>query len=154
MPPRWTDAFGDPARLASPSERVRLGLEQARANEEEVDAILTPPQSVRLRQIALQSEGPAAFREPEVVEALGLAPGQRERIRAIEDEALFGQFREVQAGKPHDDAGKPAIGRILAVLTAEQVKRWNELAGDPIRGPLSAFPIPFRPHREPRRAPR
>ncbi len=151
---RWTDAFGDPARLPPRSERIRIGLEQARANEAEVDAILTPPQRVRLRQIALQSEGPAAFREPEVVEALGLTPGQRERIRAIEDEALFGQIREMQSGKPLEDAGKPAMERILAVLTAEQVRRWNELAGDPIRGPLSAFPIPFRPHREPRRAPR
>src|SRR5262249_47051914 len=80
---RWRDAFGAPARLPPPAERVRIGLEQARANETEVDAILTPPQRLRLRQIALQSEGPAAFREPEVVEALGLTPAQRERIRAI-----------------------------------------------------------------------
>ena len=151
---RWMEAFGDPGRLAPPAERVRLALEQARANEAEVDAILTPPQRVRLRQIALQSEGPAAFREPEVVEALGLTPGQRERIRAIEEETLFGQMREMQSGKPLEDAGKPAMGRILAVLTAEQARRWNELAGDPIRGPLIAFPIPFRPQRDPRRASR
>jgi eukaryotic-like serine/threonine-protein kinase len=148
---RWTDAFGDPARLPPPADRVRIGLELARANEAEVDAILTPPQRVRLRQIALQSEGPAAFREPEVVEALGLTAAQRDRIRAIEDAALFGQLREMQSGKPLDDAGKPAMGRILAVLTAEQARRWNELAGEPIRGPLSTFPIPFRPRREPRR---
>jgi serine/threonine protein kinase len=151
---RWKDAFGDPARLPPPSERVRIALEQARANEAEVDAILTPPQRVRLRQIALQSEGPAAFREPEVVEALGLTPAQRERIRAIEDEALFGRIREMQSGKPPEDAGKPAMGRILALLTAEQARRWNDLAGDPIRGPLSTFPIPIRPQREPKRAPR
>ena len=97
---RWMDAFGDPARLPPPAERVRIALEQARANEAEVDAILTPSQRVRLRQIALQSEGPAAFREPEVVEALGLTPGQRERIRAIEEEILFGQMREMQSGRP------------------------------------------------------
>jgi serine/threonine protein kinase len=151
---RWTAAFGDPTRLPAPSERVRIGLEQARANEAEVDAILTPPQRVRLRQIALQSEGPAAFREPEVVEALGLTLGQRERIHAIEDEALFGQIREMQSGKPPEGAGKPAMGRILVVLTAEQARRWNELAGDPIRGPLSAFPIPFRPQRKPKPSPR
>ena len=113
---------------------------------------MAPP--VRLRQIALQSEGPAAFREPEVVEALGLTLAQRERIRAIEGEALFGPIRETQSGKPLGDAGKPAMGRIHAVLTAEQARRWNELAGDPIRGPLSAFPIPFRPQRMPGRSPR
>ena len=130
---RWTDAFGDPARLPSPSERIRIGLEQARANEAEVDAILTPPQRVRLRQIALQSEGLAAFREPEVVEALGLTPGQREQIRAIEDQTLFGQIREMQSGKSLEDAGKPAMGAILVVLTTEQARHWNELTGDPIR---------------------
>ncbi len=151
---RWTDAFGDPARLPSPSERIRIGLEQARANEAEVDAILTPPQRVRLRQIALQSEGLAAFREPEVVEALGLTPGQREQIRAIEDQTLFGQIREMQSGKSLEDAGKPAMGRILVVLTTEQARHWNELTGDPIRGPLSAFPMPFRPQHKPKRAPR
>jgi len=148
---RWTEAFGDPARLPRPAERVRIALEQARANEAEVDLILTPPQRIRLRQIALQSEGPAAFREPEVVEALGLTTGQRERIRAIEEEALFDQIREMQSGKPPEEAGNPAMGQILAILTAEQARRWNELAGDPIRGPLSAFPMPFRPQREPRR---
>jgi serine/threonine protein kinase len=151
---RFTDAFGDPARLPPPAERARIALEQARANEAEVDAILTPPQRVRLRQIALQSEGPAAFREPEVVEALGLTPGQREQIRAIEEATFFGRIREMKSGKPLEDADKPAMARILAVLTAEQARRWNELTGDPIRGPLSAFPIPFRPQREPRPAPR
>ncbi len=60
----------------------------------------------------------------------------------------------MKSGKPLEDASKPAMERILAVLTAEQARRWNELAGDPIRGPLSAFPIPFRPQREPRQAPR
>ena len=96
---RWMESFGDPAHRRPPVERVRIALEQARANEAEVDAILTPSQRVRLRQIALQSEGPAAFREPEVVEALGLTPGQRERIRAIEEEALFGQIRELPIGE-------------------------------------------------------
>jgi hypothetical protein len=150
---RWMEAFGDPARLPAPAQRVRIALEQARANEAEVDAILTPVQHVRLRQIALQSEGPAAFREPEVVETLGLTPGQRDRIRAIEEEALFGQIRELRSGKPVEDTGKAGLGRILAVLTAEQARRWNALVGEPIRGPLSTFSSPFRPQREPRRAP-
>ena len=88
------------------------------------------------------------------MEALGLTPGQRERIRAIEEEALFGQMREMQSGKAPEDAGKPAMERILAVLTAEQARRWKEMAGEPIRGPLNAFPTPFRPQRDPRRTSR
>jgi eukaryotic-like serine/threonine-protein kinase len=151
---RWTLAFGDRAHPRPAVERVRLALEQARANEAEVDAILTPSQRVRLRQIALQSEGPAAFREPEVVEALALTPGQRERIRAIEEELLFGQMREMQSGKAPDNAVKPAVERILAVLAADQAERWKEMAGEPILGPLSPFPAPFRPQHDPKRTTR
>ena len=151
---RWVEAFGDPAPLRPPVERVRLALEQARANEAEVDAILTTSQRVRLRQIALQSEGSAAFREPEVVEALGLRPGQRERIREIEEESLFGQIHENRSGLAPEAAGKSAMERILAVLDAEQERRWEAMAGESIQGPLSAFPAPFRTQRDPRRTPR
>ena len=139
---RWVEVFGDPAHLRPPAERVRLALDQARANEAEVDAILTHFQRIRLRQLALQSEGPAAFREPEVVETLGLTSGQRERIRAIEEELLVGQMREMHFGKAPEATGKPGMERILAVLTADQGRRWNELTGKPILGPLSAFPAP------------
>jgi eukaryotic-like serine/threonine-protein kinase len=151
---RWMAAFGDPAHLPPPSERVRLALEQARDNEAEVDAILTPSQRVRLRQIALQSEGAAAFREPEVVEALGLRPGQRERIRAIEEAIFFDQMHEMQSGKALEHAGKPAMERIQAVLTTQQARLWKDMAGDPIHGPLNTFPTPFQPLRDPKRMPR
>src|SRR5262249_53955372 len=94
----WMETFGHPGRLPTPSQRVRLALDQARPNEAEVDATLPPPQRFRLRQLALQAEGPAAFRDPDVVEALKLSPEQRERIRTLEEEVLFGQLREMQSG--------------------------------------------------------
>ena len=147
---RWVDAFGDPAHQPAPAERVRIALEQVRANETEMDAILTPLQRARLSQIALQSEGPTAFREPEVVEALGLTPAQRERIRVIEEEARFRQFRDIRTGKASDAAAMATINRIMAVLNPQQARRWGELAGEPIRGPLSVFPMPFRPARDPK----
>jgi eukaryotic-like serine/threonine-protein kinase len=155
---RYLEAFGDPARLPPPSDRLRLALEQARSNEAEVAAILTPPQRLRLRQLALQAEGPGAFREPEVIEALGLIPRQREQVRAIEEEALFSQLRELESAGTSDSAGRPggpqAMERILAVLTAEQSRRWQEMVGEPIRGPLNAFPARYGSSRESRRAPR
>jgi hypothetical protein len=145
---RWVEAFGDPSRLPTPAERVRIALEQARANEAEIEAILTPAQRARLRQIALQSEGPTAFREPEVVEALGLTLAQRERIRAIEEESVFRQIRDARSGKATEDTGKSAMDRIRGALSPEQARRWHDLAGVPIRGPLSVFPMPFRASRE------
>ena len=93
---RWMDAFGDPANAPAPAERERIVLEQVRANEAEMGAILTPAQRLRLRQIALQSEGPGAFRQPEVVEALELTREQREQIHAIEEQTLFRQMRRIE----------------------------------------------------------
>ena len=157
---RWMETFGDPDRLPHAADRVRLGLEQARANQAEIETILTSTQQHRLRQIALQSEGAGAFREPEVVDALRLTSEQRERIRAIEEEALIGQLREMRSGiapvegaKARGPKGPSAWERILAVLTADQSRRWRELVGEPIRGPLRAFPTSFGPPRAPSRSP-
>ena len=82
-----------------------------------------------------------------MVEALGLTPAQRERIRVIEEEARFRQFRDIRTGKASDAAAMATINRIMAVLNPQQARRWGELAGEPIRGPLSVFPMPFRPAR-------
>ena len=151
---RWIEAFGDPARRRPPFERARLALEQARANEAEVDAILTSAQRARLRQIALQSEGPAAFREPEVVEALGLTPGQRERIRAIEEEFLVRQMREAQSGqscrRPRY-AGDGTHRRRAHHRPGATLERHGRGAD---RWPAEPFPVPFRPQRDSKRTPR
>jgi hypothetical protein len=151
---RWMETLGNPRRLLPPAQRVRIALEQARANETEIEAILSPAQRVRLRQLALQSEAAGAFREPEVVEALGLTLDQREATRAIEDELFVRQMREMPSGKGADDTGSLAVERILAVLTPEQARRWREMAGAPVRGRLSAFPVPFTPQRDAGRTPR
>ena len=62
--------------------------------------------------------------------------------------------RGPQSGKATEEADKPAIERILAVLDSSQVGRWKEMAGEPIRGRLAVFPMPLRPQRDSRRAPR
>jgi hypothetical protein len=46
------------------------------------------------------------------VEALALTPGQRERIRTIEEELLFGQMRETHSGKVAEGSGRPSLERI------------------------------------------
>ena len=157
---RWLESFGDPSRLPHAAERVRLALEQARANEAEVDAILTPPQRLRLRQIALQSEGSGAFREPEVVDILRLTPAQRERIRAIEEEALFSQMREMRsratpldAGKPRGPKGLSAMDGILGVLTSEQLAALERVGRRADPGYAAPFPVPFGSSRDPNRPP-
>ena len=71
---RWMGLF----RLSPPASRWRSGAGRPsswRGQQREIEAILTPGAAVSPRQIALQSEGPGAFREPEVVAALGSPPG-------------------------------------------------------------------------------
>ena len=64
-------------------------------------------------------------------------------------------------GATSGDSGKPRgsmrlggpMDSILGVLTQEQLGRWRELAGEPIRGTLRAFPLPFGSSRDPVRPP-
>ena len=126
-------------------QRVRIALEQARANEAEIDAILTPSQRIRLRQIALQAEGAQPSGSRKSSRHSGLHPGQRERIRAIEEENLFNQMREMNSGKAAEATGKTAMERIEGVLDCRAgATHGSEMAGEPIRGTLNAFPTPFR----------
>ena len=146
---RWMELFGYPRRLA-PSERGRQALALARANEREIEAILTPPQQSRLRQIALQAQGPGAFREPEVVAALGLTHAQRERLRAIEESAFFERIRPASSTVRPGAADPPARANahrpndeVAAVLTEEQARRWREMIGEPLHGTVDTFPPMF-----------
>src|SRR5262249_14759354 len=141
----WLDSLTDVGRL-SPAQRRRRAVARARAYEAEVKVLLTSAQQVRLRQIGLQAEGPGAFAEPEVVSELKITADQRDRIRTIEEDALFGWMRRLQPGSPPGDSAKapaarrPANERILAVLTEEQVRRWRALTGPAISAAIMPFP--------------
>jgi serine/threonine protein kinase len=142
---QWLDSFRDVGR-APPALRRRRATEQARANEANVNAILTPEQQRRLRQIGLQAEGPGAFREPEVAAELALTARQRERIRTIEEGALFGWMRKMSPGNPASDpAARPASEQILEVLTKEQARRWREMTGELVKGLVNPFAPPGPP---------
>jgi hypothetical protein len=141
------ERFGRFHRL-SPEERRDRFLELARSNEAAVAKILSPEQLGRLRQIALQFQGPMAFREPEVAAALKLTAKQREQMGAIEADLFFDKedchAGSSPAGPParrHEAVPKAAVERMLAVLTEEQAKRWKEMTGEPFVGPT----LPFRP---------
>jgi serine/threonine protein kinase len=160
----------------SPTEFQKHFLDSARANDAEVRQILTDTQRKRFGQIALQAQGLAAFREPEIASALKLTTEQRERIRAIEADTFRGGppegwppdgpprggHREGSPGgkrpegpppekrnawfeemrKAQEQRRKEACNRGLALLTAEQLKTWNELIGEPFTGSLHCGP-PF-----------
>jgi serine/threonine protein kinase len=129
----WMESLGDVGRL-SPAERGRRAIERARSYRAEVNVLLTPAQQVRLRQIGLQAEGAGAFGEPEVASELKLTAEQREQIRVIEEEAIF--------GKGPGNRERSANERIVAVLSEEQVQRWKAMTGEPMKAAIRPFSPP------------
>ena len=113
-------------------------LEQARGNEAEVDAILTPLSASGSARSPFSQRGRPPSVSPRSSKRSGSLPASASGP-AIEEELLFVRCGDA-LGRPIEDAGKPAMERILAVLTADQRRRWNELTGEPIVGPLSPFP--------------
>jgi len=156
----WRKAVGEFHGSGPDWERRRLQL--AQEQERQVKQILNPDQLRRFKQIALQSLGPAAFGEPEVITALKLTTGQRERIRAIEANMVFiwavylhsgpmpseppqkvqlesAPLRSEPPRKPYDELRTSALAQIQQeVLTREQVQRWKELTGEPVDGKIFA----------------
>jgi hypothetical protein len=94
---------------------------------------LAPGQVQRLRQIELQSRGPAAFADPAVQAALGLSPEQSQRVATV----LTGLTQVMQdeaatTGSPELDAPSArALDQILATLNAVQRHAWQEMTGAP-----------------------
>lgn len=171
-------------------ERKQRFLNLARSNEAEVASILSVEQYKRLRQIALQCVGLAAFREQEVINKLELSTEQRDKIRAIESEMIVIRFegpRHAQPGGPkefggggggsfgggpkdvvgpkdgggpkefaggpkeggggfggprrqHEQVLKVAMEKAEAILRPDQLKKWKDLVGEPLKGPLPYMP--------------
>jgi eukaryotic-like serine/threonine-protein kinase len=142
----------------STEERNQRFLELARTNDADVSAILTPKQKSRFGQIALQWQGVAAFRDSHVARELKLNADQRERIRSIEMGFYFGkpdgfrfgptkkdqdrteQERKDRERREYERKFKSAMQKVEAMLKPEQLTKWKELIGEPLKGG-----IPYRP---------
>jgi eukaryotic-like serine/threonine-protein kinase len=104
---RRVESFRGFRQLTAEERRQRF-LEAARTNREAVAAVLTQQQLDRLRQIALQAQGPFAFGDADVVAALKLTGPQKEKIRAIEAELWFaGPDRGFGGHGPGGPDGRP-----------------------------------------------
>jgi hypothetical protein len=140
---------GDPDEPGGHPRRESL-VDEVKAHEVAIAEIVSRNQLRRLRQIALQARGAAAFREPEVIATLGLTAEQQKRIRAIERQSFFGERDRPRASEarnePERKRREQAMRKAEAVLTAEQANRWRAMVGQPFKGPMpDAFRGPPRP---------
>lgn len=133
---QWSDSLKE-LGVSSPAERDRQSMEMARANDAELQKILTHSQLYRLRQLGVQFEGASAFRDYSVAQAMGLSPEQREKIRLIEDESTLARMRRPPGPPPtppENQDSKTANDRILDVLNEKQKQTWSQLIGTPLEG--------------------
>ncbi|MCC6421333.1 MAG: serine/threonine protein kinase [Gemmataceae bacterium] len=147
---RWREALRE-FRQLTPEQRRQRSLDLAQTSERAAAGILTPAQAVRLKQVALQLrlQGPDGFTVPELAGALKLTARQKAQIRAIQEDRLLALWERLYDGGPPgpggprpDEAWKASRERVLAVLTAEQRLRWEELTGPPLKGPMPfLFPL-------------
>jgi serine/threonine protein kinase len=148
---KMDEHFGSRWRL-TPKVREQKFVEDLRANEKELADILGPAKRARLRQIDLQLKGTRAFREPEIVAALKLSAGQKERIHRIEEEMFKDISKEKgPKGRPEGDLAerwkqkketvRAALDLMKGVLSKEQLDHWRELTGEPFQGVISMFPF-------------
>jgi hypothetical protein len=132
--------FQDFANLSQEEIQKRIA-ERTKAAEKFVADTLKPEQAKRLNEISLQVRGlTQSLGDAKVSEALKLSDEQREKIKAIQADALAaqkelfqggggGNFQELQ--KKLQEFRKSTDSKLLKTLTADQQTKWKELTGAP-----------------------
>jgi predicted RNA-binding protein with PIN domain len=113
----------------------------ATENDDFLKSKLTPTQSQRLRQIAMQRAGLLWVSLPDVAKKLKLSEKQIEQIQAEQkkarketDDALSAEAaqRDKKLKELHDSSNK----RLHSILTPEQAAMWKDMVGVPFEGVL------------------
>ena len=114
-------------------------------SEKGLTELLTKPQSKRLDEIALQLMGVRALSDTEVVKKLKLTSDQKKGVedafKAADDDRRK-MFEEIRSGgggrngfeamrEKFDEARKKGDAKVIAVLTADQKKQFDEMKGKP-----------------------
>jgi hypothetical protein len=126
-----------------PDEHAKRMKELSKENDQMAAKILNPGQAKRLRQISLQVQAPRVFADPQVSQDLSLTEEQRQQIGQLLAETDRQMAQLIQPGITPEDTNqklgeldKNAREKILSLLTAGQLASWNEMMGEPFRGPI------------------
>jgi Spy/CpxP family protein refolding chaperone len=133
---------------------------EARAAEtkKKIEAILTPKQMERLKEIRLQWIGPGALADPDVRKALNLTDEQKEKIKKLGKELrekVADLLKDVGKADPDERREKRAETRdkvqklrqktlddVLALLTTEQRATFDKMLGKKLELKPSELPPP------------
>jgi hypothetical protein len=116
-----------------------------KANEERnkaIEAILTPAQTARLKEIKIQLQKNMAIMDPDVQAQLGLSEDQKAKIKDLQDkqqQAMQAVFTKMRNNEIDRDAGRDLMrknGQIMntelgKILTADQSAKLAAMGGKP-----------------------
>lgn len=131
--------------LAELREQMQRDLDDAQRQvrdryQAKIEEVLLPHQAERVQQITMQLRGADALLEPKTAETLGLNASQTSKLRGVREEyerktrALFAGGGEGGGGQERfqqmRDQRQQRDEAMLAVLTADQKKKYEELKGE------------------------
>jgi len=114
----------------------------------QINAILTPDQQARLKQIFIQTQKNRAITNPDVQDQLGLTSDQKDKIKDLNEKFTAAQMELFQRGREADDSTREQIRaerqkneetletELGKVLTPDQVQKLKELGGAPFTGKI------------------
>ena len=131
----------DALKDATKEERDRKAIVESFEIDKEIRGLLDPEQLVRLKQVALQLRGTRAWGEDEVVKRLKLTHDQRVQLATIRDEydtkrRDLQKVENKQEQQKKSDELKTTEERLLAVLDATQLAKWQDMVGAPFAGEI------------------
>jgi Spy/CpxP family protein refolding chaperone len=132
---------GEAWRELPREERERRYAATSLANEKEVRKLLDEEQIGRLNQICLQQRGTRIWGDEQVVKTLALTHDQRVQLAKLRD-TYDDEMQKLRRDDPETKAKAAALRKstdekLLAVLTPEQLDRWNALVGTPVMAPIT-----------------
>jgi len=125
------------------AERKEKWAALDKANREFLKTTLTKDQRKRLKQIAMQTVGLVMIELPSVAKELKLTPEQKDRADKMRKELRTKAHEIVESPKSKERNEKLAELRkagntfLMSLLTSEQRKSWNQMAGAPFKGKLA-----------------
>lgn len=142
---------GSNGKPLPPATRTKMMLAGVQKMQTRLAGMLNPTQRTRLRQLTLQSIGPAAVLQPKVATQLGLSPAQKSRLQSsltaanqkIASGSMQGStpqdFRARMSQMSKLQAQAKAVGEraLSATLTAPQKAKWRSMLGRPFK--MSGF---------------
>jgi Spy/CpxP family protein refolding chaperone len=151
-----TQNLTDEERQAQAEQRRKEAAERAQQEKEKLADVLLPHQMKRLNEIYIQALGSGALQDAEVAKELGISDEQKKQIedvRTANSESMREQFQQLfQGGGAGGAAGdreqvtaklaelrKTNDEKVLAVLTAAQKQKFEQLKGKPFEIPAGGF---------------